>query len=568
MTGINPLTCRLGLMLCLTLTGLALHNASMAQADLSKEVSVVRPYSPTIADAAKTRFIPRLDDTVQFSSRFDYNLLPVRFSPDTRLQELAAETYRPAPREELRYSYASFGMGNYWSPMARLAINTLRNEKMSLGIDLSHLSSQGRIKMDDQQKVYAGYGDNRVKIYGERFFKGSTLKIGTYFLEDHHFLYGYSTDSIAGVPLFPVESRVTAKQETGLQRFINAGAQFSLSADKTGSRGWDYRFDGGYNFLIDGLRAMEHEGQLRGGFSKAFNMITIGAEGGGSYIYRTLQPDSLSYGIANLDPWIRFDWKMVSLKAGPKVAMDRNASDFLFYPNVRLEINITNVLVPYLGLNGYYENHTLRSASRINPYLIDNLDITPTNHRFIAYGGLRGRFHPKVAFNAEVSWEDARNLHFYLPDTTVDARNRFTVNYDHGEIFRVSGEVSLRQSENLTFILKGNYYQYRLDTLPAPWHRPDWDFNFTARYAWKKRLVVKSELFLIGPYSVPESDPMLGAVKKEKALIDINIGAEYRIKPWLSTFARVNNLISDRYFIWQNYPMQGINFTGGLTFLF
>ncbi|MFA5217492.1 MAG: hypothetical protein WC388_01000, partial [Bacteroidales bacterium] len=139
---------------------------------------------------------------------------------------------------------------------------------------------------------------------------------------------------------------------------------------------------------------------------------------------------------------------------------------------------------------------------------------------------------------------------------------------DNGKILRVSGEVSLRQSDDLTYILKGNYYQYTLDTLPAPWHKPDWDLNLTVRYAWKNRLVVKSELFLIGPYSVPETDPMKGLVRRSSTLVDINLAAEYRINSWLSAFVRVNNLIADRYAIWQNYPMQGINFMGGLTLLF
>ena len=568
MTGIRHFIQRFGLMLLVALTGVSLQNQLIAQTEVSKEVSVVRPYSPTIADAAKIRFIPHLDDTVQYQSRFSYDLMPYRFNPETRLQELSPEAYTALQPEQLRYSFASFGLGNYWTPMARLAINTLRNEKMSLGFDLSHLSSQGRIRMDDQRKVYAGYGDNRVKIYGERFLKGATLSVGGYFLENHHFLYGYTTDSVGGVPLFPYENRVTTKPETGLQRFINTGLEFNLGSDQTSSNGWNYRVRGGYNFLIDGLKAKEHSGTITGGFTKAFRLITVGTDAIGSYVYRTMQPDSLSYAVARLDPWVKFNWKMISLKAGPKVAMSRNAQSFHLFPNVRLEINITDVLVPYLGLNGYLENHPYRSLAGVNPYLIDNLDVKTTNHFFIAYGGLRGRFHPKVAFNAEVSWEDAKNLHFFRPDTTIDARNRFTVDYDNGKILRVSGEVSLRQSDDLTYILKGNYYQYTLDTLPAPWHKPDWDLNFTVRYAWKNRLVVKSELFLIGPYSVPETDPMKGLVRRSSTLVDINLAAEYRINSWLSAFVRVNNLIADRYAIWQNYPMQGINFMGGLTLLF
>jgi outer membrane receptor protein involved in Fe transport len=127
----------------------------------------------------------------------------------------------------------------------------------------------------------------------------------------------------------------------------------------------------------------------------------------------------------------------------------------------------------------------------------------------------------------------------------------------------------LRQSENLSFILKGNYYQYKLDSLAAPWHKPGWDLNFTTRYAWKKKLVVKADLFVFGKYSVPEPDPLaLKKVREIGALVDINLSAEYRINSWMSAFAQVNNLISDKYFVWQNYPMQRINFIAGLSWIF
>jgi hypothetical protein len=172
-----------------------------------------------------------------------------------------------------------------------------------------------------------------------------------------------------------------------------------------------------------------------------------------------------------------------------------------------------------------------------------------------------------VAFNLAVSWEDARDLMFFVPDSSPQ-RNRFSPVYDNGSILTMGGEVSLRQSDNLSFILKGNYYQYTLDSLPSPWHKPSWDLNFTTRYAWKQKLFIKAELFLLGGCNVPEPDPLLGQVRKLDGLIDINLGAEYKFNNWLSGFAQVNNLISDKYFIWQNYPMQGINFLAGLAWTF
>lgn len=555
---------------CLTLVLLVSQLQELqAQEGMNKEVNVVRPYSPTIGDAFKTRFIPRLDDLIQVPTHFKYSIEASRINPLLRLRELDATDYRPKSTDELKPSQVTLGFGNYWTPMGKLSLNTLRNQKMSLGVDASHLSSQGSVKMADDRKIYAGYGDSKVRLSAQGFLGKSTLSSDVYFSEDHHYLYGYSTDSMKnGNPVTPLYLRVTQKDSVPFQQFIILGTKLSLRSNEKSSRGWQYRIDGGYDFLLDDLHEMEHEGKLDVLLSKEFEKFSLGAEIGGDYVNRTHQPDTLSYVVANLDPWIGFDWKFVKLTGGPKVAMDRNAEKFLFYPRLNVEINITNLLVPYFGLNGYYENHTYRSLTRENPYINDNPTIRPTNHRFIAYGGLRGRIAPAVAFNLAVSWEDVRDLFFYVPDESSPLRNKFLTVYDNGSILKSGGEVSLRQSDNLSFILKGSYYRYTLDSLPAPWHKPGWDLNFTTRYAWKKKLVVKADLFVFGKYSVPEPDPQKGKVKELNGLVDVNLAAEYQITSWMSAFAQVNNLISDKYFIWQNYPMQRINFIAGFAWIF
>jgi hypothetical protein len=539
------------------------------QEEMKKEVSVVRPFSPTIGDAVKLRFMPKLDDSIQIPLQFEYVIQAARIDPLLRLKDLDAADFRPTFPNELKPSQVSVGFGNYWTPMGKLSLNTLRNQKASVGFDASHISSQGSVKMADERKIYAGYGDSKVRIHGQRFFPKSTFSSEVYFMEDHHYLYGYSTDSLKdGTPITPLNLRVTQKDSVPFVRYVNLGTKLALRSNQKSNKGWQYKLDGGYDFLIDDRKKMEHEANLGFALSKDLEKISFGGEMGADYIYRTPQIDSVSYVVGHLDPWIGFNWKFIKLLAGPKIAMDRNAEQLLFYPRLNVEINITNLLVPYFGLDGFYENHTYRSMTRQNPYLTDDPDIRPTNHRFIAYGGLRGRIAPSVAFNLAVSWEDVRDLYFFKPDLSSDLRNKFVAVYDNGDILTTGGEVSLRQSDNLSFILKGNYYQYNLDSLAAPWHKPGWDLNFTTRYAWGKKLVVKAEMFMYGKYSVPEPEPLIGTVKELDGLVDVNLGAEYRITSWMSAFAQVNNLLSDQYYIWQNYPMQRINFVAGLSWIF
>lgn len=541
-----------------------------AQQGLTKQVNVVKAYNPTLSDAFKQKFMPDLADTLKVETRFDYFIQPVMEPVDFRVRSLDALALRKEEAPRLRPAYVRAGFGNYWTPYGALDINTLGNRKGNLGISMAHLSSQGRIRMPDDRKVYAGYADNEVKLYGSRIMDQSTLSANVRFNEDHHFLYGYNTDTLNdGSLATPFGLRLVTKDSMEFQRFIVLGSDFTWKAEQRSRKGFLYELKGGYDFLMDFQKEMEHNGTLGFIFSQAYRNWSFGGDIGADYAWRIRSIDSMHYVVAHADPYVGFDWKYISLKAGPKIAMDRNAGDFFFYPMAHLEVNITNLVVPYIGLNGYYENNNYLKIKKENPFVTDDLDVLPTNHLFVAYGGLRGRFLPMVAFNLYVSWEDVDNWHFYVPDVTHPLQNRFTVAYDSGELLSVGGEIGIRQPENLSLILKGNYYRYQLDNLPVPWHKPEWDATLTARYGFDERLELQADLYLMGSRPVPSVDVVrFGPVQILDPIIDLNFSAQYEFKQGIGFFGRVNNLISDNYYVWQNYPTQRINFLLGVSWTF
>ena len=48
-------------------------------------------------------------------------------------------------------------------------------------------------------------------------------------------------------------------------------------------------------------------------------------------------------------------------------------------------------------------------------------------------------------------------------------------------------------------------------------------------------------------------------------IIDINLGFEYRYNTRVSAFLQINNLASQRYYRWYNYPVQTIQIMAGVT---
>jgi hypothetical protein len=55
---------------------------------------------------------------------------------------------------------------------------------------------------------------------------------------------------------------------------------------------------------------------------------------------------------------------------------------------------------------------------------------------------------------------------------------------------------------------------------------------------------------------------------KNFAIIDFNLGFEYRYSKILSGFVNINNLTAGRYQNWYNYPNQRFNLMAGITYAF
>jgi outer membrane receptor protein involved in Fe transport len=52
------------------------------------------------------------------------------------------------------------------------------------------------------------------------------------------------------------------------------------------------------------------------------------------------------------------------------------------------------------------------------------------------------------------------------------------------------------------------------------------------------------------------------------SIVDFNLGVEYRYNKRITAFFQLNNIISQRYNSWYNYPVQPIQVMGGVSFRF
>ena len=147
--------------------------------------------------------------------------------------------------------------------------------------------------------------------------------------------------------------------------------------------------------------------------------------------------------------------------------------------------------------------------------------------------------------------------------------------YDNAGIFNLSTEFSYVSGKDLSVVLKGNYYNYSLQTLAFAPQKPNFDLTASAGFRIIDRLTGFADMEVIGerkalvkqfsltsttdPQSVPFSiDPS----------VQVNLGATYDLSSKIKLFGRVNNLLNLRNEQWLGYASQGLRMIAGVTYSF
>jgi hypothetical protein len=165
-----------------------------AESDLKREVTLYNPYKPSLADAKKRSFLPEINDTARIYPIFNYEVKSKPYSPTYTISPIKSASLLSDPLTRLYKSYVKIGIGNNNTPLAELSVTNLRSKKGAVGFYAKHYSSNGKVPLENKQRVFAGFMDNDASLFGKRFFRGSYIDLTTDFLQKRRYAYGYNTD--------------------------------------------------------------------------------------------------------------------------------------------------------------------------------------------------------------------------------------------------------------------------------------------------------------------------------------------------------------------------------------
>ena len=525
---------------------------------------------------------PRIIDTVESAAVSSYPLLVFQKATKIILDTIQIATVETTEKIKQLYPfYTRIALGSRLMPLGEFYYNSTRSRVYHYGAHIKHLSSFGNIKRGDIVFPNGQFDHTDVLLFGKINQSSFNLGAKLHYLNDGFHFYG-------------LPDSVVSDAKTIAQRYQNLGADFEFIGNRGDTSTVNYKIMTGFNFLgtkkpiIDTLsdwRAKENQFYLNTKGWYNYKSETF-------YVNLGLRRNAYRYGIADstlnlsdsglvtnntiidFQPGIltQLFQNKFKVEVGLALSVDiQKKTKVYVYPQVEIKYSLFNdIFIPFVGIRGGLKQNSLRTFSSENPYLISNLTIQNEHNPHEIYAGFKGTLSSKLSFNINGSSARILNRALYVSDSSVF--NKFNVIYDTINLTKLEASGSYQQNEKFKFDLIGRFYSYQTKNEAFAWNLPQFQFILRGSYNLYDKFLVnlsakietgrKAKVYSAGEDVIEKNEQF---AKPLGAIVDINFGLEYRYNTRVSAFLQINNLASQQYYRWYNYPVQPIQVMAGVT---
>ena len=563
---------------------------ALAQKDstkLNQSVEVMKAYRPSISNANKVNLMPVIDDTTRFTPEFKYSIESHPIKSGFTATPISAADVNGLQSKDLGLGYLKLGAGTYSTLYGELFFNLPKSKISTFGLHLRHLSSDGTIRLREDDRVDAPYSQNNASVFGSVNLGSAILSANLSYDRDAMRYYGY-----------PVEIPAVVPTQFGLkQAYQNGNIKVALKSDEELES--DLKFNGGFNLGYFDAKTGQKQSSA-GLFGKFdYNFGSINGILDISYDhYKTdsinlelqLLPGTKTEGWVRIAPSVRLDGDNWTVRGGINFVAVQDKSfinSTKLYPDFEANFRpVEGMLTLYASFKGDLKNNRYGDIAYENYWTDPRHNVRNTDYTYIFSGGLKGKITREISYNVGMKYSKAKDLYFYVLNSFDDAssstipapklyNNAFDLTYDDAGIFNLSTELSYVSGKDLSVVLKGNIYRYNLESLPFAPQKPNFDLTASAGFRIIDRLTGFTDLGVIGKRQAMTYyySPFSSALPETKEFsidptIQLNLGATYDFTSKFKLFGRVDNLLNRQNEQWLGYASQGLRLMAGGTFSF
>jgi len=541
---------RLLLMFVLGMLSFQMTYSQRPDSSKIKAVDITSNFKPVLREAAKINFnaTPPSADTLKPKLQYevpDPNLL-FAYQPGT-LKPLALQVDSTAKFDNS--SYIKVGFGSLKTPFLQAGISFGDGNTAGANIYARHVSSQGKRDYQDFTSTY-------FKLSG--FYKtakniewNASLGMG----QDKTYKYGFLPESLS------------FNNDSLRQRFQTISARAGLRNIYKTEYGLSYSPELKIDIFNDHLKNNESNTVLNAPLRKTLGK-EFAVDLGVTFDLTRLSPNSksaINNTIWYISPSVLYKKNNVRLQGGIRPSWDN--SEFKMFPNILAEVGTDdNRFTFHAGWTGYIRKTTFQYLASENPWLWAPTSLSNTwiEERYV---GFKGSIGDHFTYSGKVASNTLTNQPLFINDTSLAGDGKsFQVVYANLKVLNLGGEIAYNVEEKLSVITSLNFNQFTgLEGQKKAWGMLPLEFNTAVRYQVIKDLWLKGDLFAWdGPRYLRKD----GNDGKLKGAFDLNAGLEFKVKKNISVWTQFNNIFNQEYQRWNQYPVYGFNFVGGVIFSF
>ena len=562
--------------------------ALTASAQHDEQVTVEGKYRPKVNKVNKLRLQPETPQpTYEFpNSEVSPKEATHRFALDLEKISPTAFSSKDDKLVTPTQNFVMAGMGTRLSPIFLYKHNSMLTKTLGLGVGVRHNSSWLGIK----DYAPSSYMNNAFDInLSTSAFDGLQLDAGIFYKNDMYHYYGVNL----------VETPLTDEQignYCGRFKDNTVGVHLGLASTSTRLGELSHAGSIDYQYLV----GIEHFVDLSYGMGYTQNWwgdknnpqkagVNIGFQFDG--YDRNKYNANQNRIFFKVNPFFEMNGEFYRLHLGARLdgatqiededsflAVRPDVSGSLFVLNKKLEF--------YAGLNGGRKLTRFGELVAENPFLPrDKMGrLLVQNVKLGFDGGVRTNVAEIVDLHLGVRYRQTDNDPLFVSnflDTNpvlmgLDFEpiyNTFGLVYDETQLVSVLADMRVKLRNSLTADLGFAYNHYNLATYQYAWHRPTTEGKLKLTYDFNDELSFNTTfLYQSGRYNAflqafGEEGQVFGA-EKLKDVFDLSLGADYKVNDQITAFALLDNVAHQKYQMYYNYPVTGIQFFAGVKLKF
>ena len=561
---------------------------AIAQHD--EQVTVEGKYRPKVNKVNKLQLTPETPQPTYDFPSTEVNPMDAKQKFALDLEKISPTAYA-AKNEDMVTPTENFimaGMGTNLSPLFLYKHNSMLTKTLGLGVGVKHHSSWLKIK----DYLPSSYMNNDFGInLSTSKLKGFQLDGGVYYKNDMYHFYGIN---LAETPL--TEEQMAAFANDNKITYNKVGAHVGLASTSTrvGELSHSAHFD--YFYLLAREHALDLDYTL--GYTKNFwgdksHPQKVGVDLGFQYDYCIGQGENLfnvDRIMFKVNPFLEMSDEFYRLHLGVRLDGATKGSDEDKFLAVRPDLSgslfvLDKKLEFYAGLKGGRKLLRFSDIVEDNPFLSPtcNPSLAIQNVKFGFEGGVRTNIVEIVDLHLGVRYrhtdEDPLFV-YYIPDATAfpagmdPVLNTFDLVYDETQTVTVMTDVRVRMRNSLTADLGFAYNSCTPTVEKYAWYRPTTEGKLKLTYDYDDKLAFNTTLLYQGGRYAKVWDGVVDwqnfnfTAEKLKDIFDLSIGADYKVNDQITAFALLDNVAHQKYQLFYNYPVTGIQFFAGVKLRF